>query len=313
MLVSVIIPCYNVENFIAECLNSVLNQTHKEIEIICVDDGSTDKTLEILSQYAQRHAGKIQIIKQSNSGAPAARNNGLKIAKGEYIQFLDADDLLMDSKIDHQLMLVEYEEQKVDFIVGNCFWKKIDGKLIIWHKFRYNKWIDLMNGTLGDTCSNLWRRDFLLEVGGWDIEMKSSQEFHLLFKCIKSNGIYVYDEQPLTITREREKISISKKHISGNIYRYIYARLEVKQYLEEKNIFDSEIAEEFYFILHSKLLLFYNINKKESLLLYEKFFSNYSVLKIKKINFLKKIVCFLFGLKGGVFLNYFISQLKRVI
>ena len=89
--VSVIIPVYNVEEYLRQCLDSVINQTLKEIEIICVDDGSTDSSLEILKEYAAKDH-RITVITQQNLHAGVARNAGLAVAKGEYLSFLDSDD-----------------------------------------------------------------------------------------------------------------------------------------------------------------------------------------------------------------------------
>ena len=91
--ISLIISAYNAAEFLPECLNSCLNQTLKEIEIICVDDGSTDNTLQILNVYAKQDK-RIKVIHQENNGLPISRNNAMKIATGEYIQFVDADDWL---------------------------------------------------------------------------------------------------------------------------------------------------------------------------------------------------------------------------
>lgn len=88
--ISIIIPVYNVENYLEECLNSALNQTLKEIEIIAVNDGSTDRSPEILNKYQNNPT--VTIINQSNQGLSVARNVGLKKASGEYIMFLDSDD-----------------------------------------------------------------------------------------------------------------------------------------------------------------------------------------------------------------------------
>ncbi len=92
--VSIIIPVYNTAEFLPQCLDSVINQTLKEIEIICVDDGSTDNSLEILKEYAKKDE-RIIVITQTNQKQGAARNKGLKIAKGEYIQFVDSDDYIV--------------------------------------------------------------------------------------------------------------------------------------------------------------------------------------------------------------------------
>lgn len=90
--VSVIIPVYNAANFIRECLEGVLRQTLSDIEVICVDDGSTDASLEILREFEEKD-GRVRVISQTNQYAGVARNNGLLDAKGEYIIFLDSDDL----------------------------------------------------------------------------------------------------------------------------------------------------------------------------------------------------------------------------
>ena len=91
--VSVVVPVYNSEKFLEECLNCLVNQTLKEIEIILVDDGSTDNSSEIYNNYAKED-DRIIIIKQANQKQGAARNNGVRIAKGKYIGFVDADDFI---------------------------------------------------------------------------------------------------------------------------------------------------------------------------------------------------------------------------
>lgn len=89
--VSVIIPVYNVEKYLRECLDSVLGQTLKDIEVICVDDGSTDSSLDILREYEQKDP-RVKVLTQPNTNAGAARNHGLRHAKGKYLSFLDSDD-----------------------------------------------------------------------------------------------------------------------------------------------------------------------------------------------------------------------------
>lgn len=96
--VSIIMPVYNVGNYINKSLNSIINQSLKEIEIICVDDGSTDNSLEILKEY-QKKDERVVIIKQENSGAAVARNKALNMAKGEFIAFIDADDYYPDETV----------------------------------------------------------------------------------------------------------------------------------------------------------------------------------------------------------------------
>ena len=84
--VSVILPVYNVEKYLKQCMDSIVNQTLKDIEIICVDDGSTDASLSILKEY-EKEDDRVKVICQQNAGAGAVRNNGLSIATGEYLSF----------------------------------------------------------------------------------------------------------------------------------------------------------------------------------------------------------------------------------
>lgn len=91
--VSIIVPVYNVENYVARCLDSLVNQTLKEIEIIIVNDGSTDGSGEICKKYAKRYKN-IKYIKQKNQGLSGARNTGIEVARGEYIGFVDSDDFV---------------------------------------------------------------------------------------------------------------------------------------------------------------------------------------------------------------------------
>lgn len=90
-LISIIVPVYNVEKYLRQCLESLINQTYKNIEIICINDGSTDKSSEILVEFTQKDS-RVKIITQEKSGVSTARNSGLKIASGDYIMFVDSDD-----------------------------------------------------------------------------------------------------------------------------------------------------------------------------------------------------------------------------
>lgn len=98
-LVSVIIPVYNAEKYIENCLKSVINQTYKNVEIICVDDGSKDRSSEIIKNLSAAFS-KIRYIFQKNAGVSAARNNGLSVAEGDFIVFLDSDDYIHPQTIE---------------------------------------------------------------------------------------------------------------------------------------------------------------------------------------------------------------------
>jgi len=262
MLISVVIPTFNVENYIEKCLNSVLNQTHKNIEIICIDDYSTDNTFSISKSYREKHSEIILLRNEKNKGAPFSRNRGLKIAKGEYIQFLDADDLLLPEKIKHQVELVSSAKEKPDFVAGNEFWEKTDGTRIEFHKFTRNPWKDLIAGTLGDTCSNLWKTESLWKINGWNESMKSSQEVDLLFRMMKINPVILYDDTPLTIIRQRWSGSISKTNRKENLFRQINSRIEIAEYMNEKGLMEEEIRNVFLRNIFNSIRCLYRFDRQ---------------------------------------------------
>ena len=92
-LITVIIPVYNVEKYLKECLESIINQTYKNLEIILIDDGSTDASGEICDEYSKRD-NRIRVVHKANGGLSSARNLGLDIANGEYVTFIDSDDYI---------------------------------------------------------------------------------------------------------------------------------------------------------------------------------------------------------------------------
>lgn len=115
-ILSVIVPIYNKEEYLLESLNSLINQTFTNSEIICVNDGSTDSSLSILKEI-QKSCDRIKIISQSNKGASAARNEGIRNAKGKYIIMMDADDTI--EKTMHETMILKAEQFNADMIICN--------------------------------------------------------------------------------------------------------------------------------------------------------------------------------------------------
>ena len=117
MKVSVIVPVYNVEPYLDKCLNTLVNQTLKKIEIIIVNDGSKDNSEKIIEKYLKKYPEKIKYIKKANGGLSSARNEGLKYASGEYIGFVDSDDYV--SLNTFNLMYKKAKEKNFDLVVCN--------------------------------------------------------------------------------------------------------------------------------------------------------------------------------------------------
>ena len=131
--ISIIIPVYNAEKYISRCLDSVITQDYTNLEIICINDGSKDKSLAILQDYAQKDS-RIIVISQSNQGAASARNYGLSVATGKYISFIDADDWVRADYLESlyklqksesaDMVICEYEKNFINYSIQRkkLFW-----------------------------------------------------------------------------------------------------------------------------------------------------------------------------------------------
>lgn len=172
-LVSIIVPIYNVETYLQKCLDSLVNQTYSNIEIICVNDGSTDSSLQILEEYAKKDS-RIKIINQENQGVSVARNNGIDNATGDYILFVDSDDYLelnacekLASKISENIDIICFKYNEV---------KKYKNRIVKYPNIRnnftnidsildfYSYYKNILND-IGNLmcCGNLYKKDFLLK------------------------------------------------------------------------------------------------------------------------------------------------------
>lgn len=124
--ISIIIPTYNVEMYIGECLDSIINQTLRDIEVLCIDDGSADGTIGIIEEYIKKD-GRIKLMKQAHEGVSSARNKAMKLSAGKYIMFVDGDDILCDSFV-LETLYVYAECNKVPICGGNIIQFEKDWK-----------------------------------------------------------------------------------------------------------------------------------------------------------------------------------------
>jgi hypothetical protein len=123
-LISVIVPVYNAEQYLERCVSSVLTQTHQDLELVLVDDGSTDSSPELCARFAGRDT-RVRVLTRSNGGLSAARNSGLDVATGEYVQFLDADDWAESDMLLSGLR--ELQEMEGDVLISGFFVDVEDG------------------------------------------------------------------------------------------------------------------------------------------------------------------------------------------
>lgn len=215
VLVSVIIPTFNRREWIGECLDSVLNQTYKNFEVIVVDDGSTDGTVEWLA--AQPKYDAIVVHRQGNSGASVARNNGIETAKGELIAFIDSDDALLPN---HLEKAVEVFEKFPETGLFCCDSKMIDadGGLLFggktWHQnLAEYKNIQVKSGfrTLEDLFlfSNCFpgftlRKEVFEKLGGFIQSIFPADDYDLALRVAGSHYKVYYLHEPLCLRREHD-------------------------------------------------------------------------------------------------------------
>lgn len=216
--VSILIPLYNAEAFIAETINSIINQTYSNIEIIIVDDGSTDNSLEVAKKIAAKN---VKIFQQKNKGACAARNKAFELSSGDYIIFFDADDLMSKKKIANQMQLVEkfgddytYSSQWIPFVnnpgdiekQANLIDQSFDD-VCGWFK---TSWVNNLSAQTG-----IWLtpRKIIKSAGGWDETLKVNQDGDFFFRVLmKSKGVK-FAKNSLVYYRRELSDSISNTNI----------------------------------------------------------------------------------------------------
>jgi glycosyltransferase involved in cell wall biosynthesis len=313
VLVSVIIPSYNVQDYITECIDSVLAQTYSPIEIICVDNNSTDNTVEIIKRYTSKY-DNITLIYEERKGAPYARNKGLSVAKGEWIQFLDADDILLPNKIENQLSLVSHN---TGFVCGAYIRKGVNGdeEKVFIDENSDDKFFSLISNKLGITSSNIFRTSDVININGWNESMKSSQEMDLMFRIIKNNVSFERDRSFLTIVRDRPSGRISQRNPSDKWQTYFDVRLNLVKWLKthEKEHFRQFKSVYLSFLVSTALIYisYTSINITRFVDNLNKVFGKTKLLPIAGLNSMKAKIINVFGLKFFLNIMQFFYKLAK--
>jgi glycosyltransferase involved in cell wall biosynthesis len=249
-LVSVIIPVYNGERFLRPAVESVVEQTYRPLEVIVVNDGSTDSSEQILEEYA----GRIRYFRQENAGRAAARNRGVDEARGEWVAFQDADDLWDPGKLEAQMEVVQHEDTVVD-----CSMRVIDGAgNLIRQDIRLPRppWPTMVDWIFNCQVSMtaVARRRAIQAVGGFDPANRSGTDDYQLWLALVATGHkFRFVERPLASYRwHGENASTDLLRVfRGTIYaiertRWKYpdafGRAEIKAYRERLSDLHSRIA-----------------------------------------------------------------------
>ena len=246
--VSVIIPVYNVEKYLRECLNSVINQTLKDIEIILVDDGSTDSSLSICQEYAKKD-DRIIVLTQQNQGAAVARNNGIKIAKGEYLSILDSDDyfdLSMLEKLYNKAVKDDLDITICRAQALNDLDKKIsDMQYSVKEKYLPNKEIFnykdfckyVFNFCVGWSWDKLYKSSFVSIHNLKFQNLRSTNDMLFVFlSLVFAEKISILDD--ILITHRQNRLGQLSGTREKDPFCFLDAVYALKKELENKNIYE---------------------------------------------------------------------------
>lgn len=281
--ISVIVPIYNGEKYISRCIESILNQTHKNIEIVCVNDGSTDESGKILDNYAKID-NRIKVIHKQNAGVSAARNTGIKESTMPIIAFVDSDDYIQDVMYEKMISLMEKE--KLDCVC--CDYKNIYSDRIINRNSRFVNQIlygeqirekivkgiigffDTNNNCLTSVCNRLFVKDILVQNNIWFDDKRAYGEDWLF--CI-----------------EYYRVINSIGFINENMYSYVHqedslstkARTDYFEYVVKNNRLFNNMFPEFDWECDAKIK-HYNNRPFEAVNYYKKRFSEKESQKLIK-------------------------------
>lgn len=234
-LVSVIVPVYNVENYIEKCLDSIINQTYENLEIIVVNDGSGDHSYEICKKY--ENDKRVQLYSKENGGLSSARNYGIEKASGKYIMFVDSDDYLARDMVEYMLNMLNKENCEIS--ICNRIYKYEDNTEYL--RFKDNNQIKIMDNEQGmrmllsfkyfdmAAWAKLYERTLFDNIKF--PEGKLCEDYYIMYKLFLGSRRICYSSKPLYFYMQRAG-SITKKN--KNLDDYIWAAKEQMEYIEKE-------------------------------------------------------------------------------
>lgn len=261
-LISVVVPVYNVEKYIRKCIDSILEQTYTNLQIILIDDGSTDNSGKICDEYSEKDK-RINVIHKKNSGVSAARNTGIQNAIGDWILFVDSDDWI---ELDCcKEMLLTALEEKSDCVICKC--NKVHNEEV--NKFEYDnkkeiygsrefliKVLNVQSG-YGFCHSKLIKREIIKEIL-FDTQLKVGEDALFNIHIAQNMNKIVFIENPLYNYRINAE-SVVRRYDTEYLNKYRKAMQKAKEYLLEKYENDKIVNQNIHnYIMYHLLLILVN-------------------------------------------------------
>lgn len=224
-LVSIIVPIYNSEKYLKDCLDSLANQTYKEIEVVCVDDGSKDGSGNICDEYGDKYSN-FKVVHQQNGGVCAARNTGLDNASGDYFCFVDSDDTIPLNAI--EILHGKMKEYQADIVVGNCAVQTAGGGFVSFFEIGEDVVSDGNENVIkrspqyifDSACAKLYSKKTIKDIR-FKVGKKINEDVFFVFECLMNCSKIV--------------------EINDAVYRYLY---------HEGSASHSDFSEKYYDILY---------------------------------------------------------------
>lgn len=257
MLLSIIVPIYNTEKYLSKCVDSLLNTSWKDYEIILVDDGSTDHSLDVMHGYQCQYPDKIRVIHQQNGGQGSARNTGIDQANGDFLYFMDSDDYLLPEALDQ---LSAFLCQDADILIFDAFQVNGDGKQL-----------DYLRGSHCDNPINLdhdpellfelpapWNKVFRKELflesgvrfpeGVWYEDLRAISKLYLYAKKV------VYQNKALYCYVQRMGSTMNSNNCERNL-EIIEAIEDVEDYYKQQGVYARFEKQLEYVAFHHQLIV----------------------------------------------------------
>lgn len=233
-LISILIPCLNAEHWVAQAIESALTQTWPEKEVIVVDDGSTDGSLNEIRKFDSR----IRWETGPNRGGNVARNRLLELAQGEWLQYLDADDYLVPDKLSRQMDFLA-RCSKTDIMFGPVtleYWSEVAQHRVLQPiPLPHDPWVLLARWYLPQTGSPIWRRTALELVGGWEPTLPCCQEHELYLRMLMNGMRFTYCPCTGSVYRQWSKDTVCTRDVREVHRQRLRILQRAENYLSERN------------------------------------------------------------------------------
>jgi glycosyltransferase involved in cell wall biosynthesis len=233
--VSILIPCYNADRWIAQAIQSALDQTYPHKEVIVVNDGSSDRSLEIIQSFGEQ----IRWETGANQGGNIARNRLLELSTGQWLQYLDADDYLLPDKVEQQVECLGTMPE-IDILYSPSIYEHDNEGLNQQTVFAIpeprDPWVLLARWYLPQTGSPLWRKQALLDVGGWQVGQPVCQEHELYLRLLIGKKQFHYFDQAGSVYRQWSVSTLCRKDLSFTIHHRLIIETRLEEHLQAEGL-----------------------------------------------------------------------------